>query len=271
MWDSHTVNRPRAVLITEVKSEKGLVKSLFFNDKFAADASPGNFLMVWIPGVEEVPMNLSRMDRSLQSITVWPYGAGTNALCSMKEGDTIWIRGPYGVPYAIQGRKNLLVGSGSGLAPLYALAKRMGAKKLSATFVLHAKNRDGLIFKKELSEFCNVVAVTSDGSEGGKGASSEIARDMIMDGDFDAVYAGLGEIEQKRIFEAAERKHIPVQFGLERSMLCAIGLCGSCSIGKYLVCKDGPIMRTEQIRECFEEFGVFRRNKSGAIVPVKEY
>lgn len=271
MLDSHTANRLRAVRIAEVKNERGSVRSLYFMDEFASQGLPGNFIMVWVPGVEELPMNLSRIEKTYQSVTVWAYSTGTSALCNMEEGDTIWIRGPYGVPYSIQGEKNLLIGSGSGLAPLFALAKKMNAEKLSATFVLQAKNKEGLIFKEELSEFCNVVAVTSDGSEGTKGYASHIAGTLIARHDFDVIYAGLGEIEQKKIFEYAAKKLIPVQFGLERLMLCAIGLCGSCSIGKYLVCKDGPVMKTEQIRESFQEFGVFRRNRSGAIVPVKEY
>lgn len=271
MWDSHTlVSKPRAVRIVEVKTEKGSVKSLYFQDRMCSQASPGNFVMVWLPNVEEIPMNLSRIG-DICSITVWPYSAGTTALCSMKEGDRIWLRGPYGNPYSITGENSLLIGSGSGLSPLLALAKRIKSKKLSATFVLHAKSKDGLIFYDELSKLCRVLAVTSDGSEGMAGKASEVTEKLIKEGKFDSVYAGLGEIELRSIFQDAEARRIPVQFGLERSMLCGIGLCGSCSIDKYLVCKDGPILRTEQIRECIAELGIFRRNKSGAIVPVKEY
>jgi dihydroorotate dehydrogenase electron transfer subunit len=233
-------------------------------------ALPGNFVMIWLPSIEEIPMNLSRMG-DVCSITVWPYSPGTTALCSTKNGDTIWLSGPYGNPYSIAGKNSLLIGSGSGLSPLFSLARHFRSKMLFASFVLHAKTRDGLIFYEELSKMCKVVAVTSDGSEGLQGKASEVAARLIREGKFDSVYAGLGEIELRSIFEVAETKRIPVQFALERSMLCGIGLCGSCSIDKYLVCKDGPILKTEQLRECVAELGVFRRNKSGAIVPVKEY
>ena len=271
MLDSHTlVSRPRPVKITEVRTEKGSVRSLFFQDDMCLKASLGNFVMVWLPNVEEIPMNLSRMG-DVCSITVWPYSPGTTSLCSMEAGDTIWLRGPYGNPYSITGENRLLIGSGSGLSPLFALAKRIKSKKLSATFVLHGKNKDGLIFYEELAKMCKVVAVTSDGSEGLRGKASEVATKLIKGGKFDSIYAGLNEIELRTIFEAAEAKRIPVQFGLERSMLCGIGLCGSCSIDKYLVCRDGPILKTEQVRECMAELGIFRRNKSGAIVQVKEY
>ncbi len=256
--------------IREVRAEKGSVKSIFFQDDLCLNASPGNFVMVWLPGVEEIPMNLSGVGDAC-SITVWPYSAGTTALCSMRNGDTLWLRGPYGNPYSITGGNNLLIGSGSGISPLLALARRIKTKKLSATFVLHAKTRDGLIFSEELAKLCKVVSVTSDGSGGIAGKASEVALKLINQGKFDSIYAGMSEIELRSIFAAAEARRIPVQFGLERSMLCGIGLCGSCSIDKYLVCKDGPILKTEEIRECMAELGVFRRNKSGAIVQVKDY
>ena len=269
--DSHTlVSRPRAVRITKVRDENGQAKSLFFRDEFSSKALPGNFVIVWLPGIEEMPMNISRID-SESSITVWPYSPGTNALCSMREGDTIWLRGPYGNPYKILGNNNLLIGSGSGVSPLLALAKQIASKKLSATFILHAKTEQGLIFYDELSKACEVVTATTDGSKGRKGKASDVANDLIANGKFDAVYAGLGEIELRMIFETAESRKMPAQFGLERPMLCGVGLCGSCSIDKYLVCRDGPILKTEQVRECMAELGIFRRNKSGALVEVKEY
>ena len=263
-------SRPRPARITEVKTEKGLVKSIFFQDELCSTAYPGNFVMVWLPTVEEIPMNLSRI-ADVCSVTVWPYSPGTKALCSMREGDTIWLRGTYGNPYSIAGENSLLIGSGSGISPLFALAKRIRVKRLSATFVLYAKTKEGLIFCEELAKFCKVIPVTSDGSEGLRGKATEVATKLVKDGKFDSIYAGLNEIELRSIFDAAEAKRIPVQFGLERSMLCGIGLCGSCSIDKYLVCRDGPVLKTEQLRECIAELGIFRRNKSGAIVQVKEY
>lgn len=267
--DSRTlVSRPRAVRITKVRDESGKAKSLFFRDEFSSKALPGNFVIVWLPGLEEMPMNISRIG-SESSITIWPYSPGTNALCSMKEGDKIWLRGPYGNPYRIHGSNILLIGSGSGLSPLLALAERIASKKLSATFILHAKTEQGLIFYDELSKACEVVTVTADGSRGREGKASEVASDLMKGKD--TVYAGLGEVELRRIFQTAEARKVPVQFGLERSMLCGVGLCGSCSIGKYLVCRDGPVLNSEQIRECFAELGIFRRTKSGAIVPVKDY
>ncbi|MCL4435747.1 MAG: dihydroorotate dehydrogenase electron transfer subunit, partial [Thaumarchaeota archaeon] len=66
----------------------------------------------------------------------------------------------------------------------------------------------------------------------------------------------------------AEAKTIPVQASLERYMKCGFGLCGSCAIGPYLVCTDGPIFNSKQLREVSKEFGVMRRDSSGRSVPI---
>jgi len=65
------------------------------------------------------------------------------------------------------------------------------------------------------------------------------------------------------MFLLAERHQTPFQASLERIMRCAIGLCGSCVIGKLRVCKDGPVLTSEQLREVKDEFGRFKRDFQG--------
>ncbi|MCK4435958.1 dihydroorotate dehydrogenase electron transfer subunit, partial [Candidatus Bathyarchaeota archaeon] len=60
----------------------------------------------------------------------------------------------------------------------------------------------------------------------------------------------------------------PLQVSLERLMRCAIGLCGSCVIGKYRVCVDGPVFTDRQLKEVESEFGRFRRSLNGSKVPL---
>jgi dihydroorotate dehydrogenase electron transfer subunit len=65
------------------------------------------------------------------------------------------------------------------------------------------------------------------------------------------------------MFLLAEQHNIPLQASLERLMRCAIGLCGSCQIGKLRVCKDGPVLNSEQLRSVKEEFGKFQLDLTG--------
>jgi len=61
---------------------------------------------------------------------------------------------------------------------------------------------------------------------------------------------------------------VPLQMSLERLMRCAVGLCGSCVIGIYRVCKDGPVFTKEQLEEVRREFGTFRRDFDGRKIAI---
>ena len=72
----------------------------------------------------------------------------------------------------------------------------------------------------------------------------------------------------KKVFEIAEKYEVSFEASLERLMRCAIGLCGSCAIGKYRVCRDGPIFTSKQLREVEAEFGTSKRDFDGKRIPL---
>ena len=67
----------------------------------------------------------------------------------------------------------------------------------------------------------------------------------------------------KKAFLAAEEANIPFQASLERIMRCGIGICGSCMLGKYRVCRDGPVFTSRQLREVIDEFANYKRDFDG--------
>ncbi len=69
----------------------------------------------------------------------------------------------------------------------------------------------------------------------------------------------------KKVFEICEEQEIECQASLERYMKCGFGICGQCCIDDIMVCKDGPVLNSEQLRK-LTEFGVFERDKSGSKV-----
>jgi dihydroorotate dehydrogenase electron transfer subunit len=71
----------------------------------------------------------------------------------------------------------------------------------------------------------------------------------------------------RKVFETAEKAGIRIEASLERLMRCAIGLCGSCVIGKYRVCKDGPVFNSNQLREVKGELGISKRDFNGRRIP----
>jgi len=73
----------------------------------------------------------------------------------------------------------------------------------------------------------------------------------------------------RKVLDLAEKHEIALEASLERLMRCAIGLCGSCIIGKYRVCRDGPVFTKEQLREVEEELGIAKRDFTGKRIPLE--
>jgi dihydroorotate dehydrogenase electron transfer subunit len=271
------VNKMRIASIIDVKDEAPKVKSFTFHDKLCADATPGQFVMIWIPGVDEVPMSLSALDLNEKraTITAERVGQATSALHKMKAGDTLGVRGPFGNNYEIsKAGRVMVVAGGTGVASLAPLTERLEKQKARITLLMGAKTRINLVFLDRLNQLIlksggRFLATTEDGSYGLQGLVTELAEKTLKEGnDFDMIYACGPEHMMYKMFLLAEQFNVPFQASLERFMRCAIGLCGTCVIGKYRVCRDGPIFSEQQLREVKEEFGHFCRGLDGRKIKV---
>jgi dihydroorotate dehydrogenase electron transfer subunit len=80
---------------------------------------------------------------------------------------------------------------------------------------------------------------------------------------FDMIYTCGPEQMMRKVLDLAEKHEIALEASLERLMRCAIGLCGSCVVGKYRVCRDGPVFTASQLKEAKSEFGVSKRDFDG--------
>lgn len=261
--------RLRTVEILRIVEENSSVKTFSFRDKLCEKATPGQFVMVWIPDIDEIPMSLSDIVDDHCSFTVAKVGEATEALHKMKEGDLIGIRGPFGKGFSYVKGKVLIVGGGTGLSPLMVLAKNLSRLGADVTFLLGAKTRSELLFLDRVNRIsANIIATTDDGSFGLKGLVTELAEKMLAENGFDVVYACGPEPMMVKMLSLAEKYNTPLQMSLERLMHCAVGLCGSCVIGIYRVCKDGPVFTSRQLEGVKEEFGRFKRDFDGRKIAV---
>ena len=265
-------NLLRIVDVLDIIKESPTVKALFFHDELCRKAEPGQFLMIWIPGVDEVPMSLSSIDdNGICSISVGKIGDATKAIHKLQKSDCFGIRGPFGRGFSIQKCKALIVGGGTGLAPLIALANKLIKIKASITFLIGAKTKNELLFLDKINNTSRkiiVMAATEDGSYGYTGVVTDLAKEILQTSRFDMLYSCGPELMMNEMFMLAEKNDVPIEVSLERFMRCAMGLCGSCVINKYLVCRDGPIFSSEQLREMKNEFGKFKRDFDGSQMPV---
>jgi dihydroorotate dehydrogenase electron transfer subunit len=262
----------RAVELTDVVSECRDVSSLIFRDEETRGAKPGQYMMVWLPGVDEVPMSVSGIDMDgLSRITVREVGEATVKLSNLSPGDRIGLRGPFGNGYTVQGDEPLLVAGGSGAASLMPLVETMLRRETTPTFVLGARSADMLLFADRLEKALgeNLMVTTDDGSRGYSGYASGYAAKLIEEGSFDMVYTCGPELMMAKVYQSAQERGLPIQASLERYVKCAVGLCGNCAIGPYRVCKDGPVFDAEMLYEVRGEFGVSRMDASGRSIRVE--
>jgi dihydroorotate dehydrogenase electron transfer subunit len=265
------LNTLRTTPILSVKTESPTVKTFTLMDRLCAKANPGQFLMLWIPQVDEIPLSIMNTQGSTVSVTVKAVGDATRHLHQMKKGETIGVRGPFGNSFTETAGKVLLVGGGTGTAPLLFLAKRLQATSKSLAFVIGAKTKNELLFLTDLNHICpekSLITTTEDGTYGPQCLVTEPLTKLLAEQKFNMIYTCGPEQMVSKIFAVAEQHRIPFEASLERLMRCGIGLCGSCVIGKYRVCKDGPVFNSAQLREVKDELGISKLGFDGNRIPV---
>jgi dihydroorotate dehydrogenase electron transfer subunit len=254
------MNIPQITKIIENRNETNDVKTIKF--RYEKDVSPGQFLMIWIPGIDEIPMSVSYTDKRIKEITFKRVGEATNSLFDLKEGNNIGIRGPYGNGFEIKGQHILFVGGGTGIATIAPIVKESIMKNIDSTVVIGAKSKSELFFERRFKDYgAKLICTTDDGSAGYKGFASEIAKKILHEEKIDSIMTCGPELMMKSLLNYCDS--VFFQASIERYIKCAIGICGQCCIGKGLrVCKEGPVF-DGQILKDLEDFGVFRRDSSG--------
>lgn len=237
--------------ITTLEFEQGL------------SAGPGQFIMIWVPGIDEKPFGVGN-DSPLH-VTIASRGKFSSHLCSLKKGDSVFIRGPYGNSFDFSKSKSVcIVGGGYGMAPLRFAAKVALAKGVHVTAVQGARTKS-LLMK---SPACKTTITTDDGSAGIKGTALDglkLALEQTTP-QIDLVCACGPERMMLGVAKLCEAKGIEFQLSVERLMKCGVGLCGHCAVGTKLCCKDGTIFGKEILKE--KEFGSSWREKNGASRPL---
>lgn len=247
------IARPVISTVTRVIREGPGATTLRFRPAVPG-ARPGHFVMVWRPGVDDVPMSLT----DPTSMTVKAVGDATRALCRLRPGARIGIRGPLGHPFELRGRRIALVAGGIGTPPLAFLAAEASGRGLRVESFVGARNRDGLTLLRLFRRAGPVRVATDDGSAGRRG----FVTDLVDPRAYDQVYAcGPEPMLAALLNKAGPRLADRLQLSVERYMKCGIGLCGSCDLAGRRVCVEGPVLRGTALRGT--ELGVFWRDAAG--------
>ncbi len=227
-------------------------------------SSPGQFVMVWVPGVGEAPISVAWEEGREVGLVVARRGSVTSALHSSSPGDRVHLRGPLGRGFSLAGvGRALLVCGGYGCAPLLGLARRASGSGVEVDAALGFRSAELAILVGEFgAASSSVLLATDDGSAGIRGTAVDAAERMLRGRRYDAIYASGPEpmlVEALRRLRGAAPRF---QLSLERLIRCGLGLCGACEVCGWRVCSDGPVLDARMLVGC-PDLGVTWRDRTG--------
>lgn len=226
----------------------------------AAEAVPGQFVNVQVTKhtapLLRRPLGIAGVDRKNGVITLIYriLGEATQMLAEVCTGDRLSVLGPLGKGFALTAKKPLLVGGGTGLAPLLYLAETLQEQGVRLDILMGGRTADELFWQDLYVDLVGTLALTTDdGSLGTKGTVMALLDTMLANGGYDCVYVCGPAPMMKAVSSVVLEQELPCQVSLEKYMACGLGACLSCScqgIGKRIkVCKDGPVFWAQEVAE----------------------
>jgi NAD(P)H-flavin reductase len=220
--------------------------------------APGQFVMVYVFGVGEVPISVSgALGRPAPLVlTVRAVGAVTRALCAAEPGGVLGVRGPFGNDWpvaAAAGADVVVVAGGIGLAPLrgvllHVLERRADYGEL--VLLYGARTPGDLLYRSELDGWreaasVDVIVDAADATWHGKvGVVPQLVSRAVFDPETAAAFVCGPEVMMRFAVQALLARGIAAEriaVSLERNMRCGVGHCGHCQLGPTLICRDGPV------------------------------
>ncbi|MGH9681691.1 MAG: FAD/NAD(P)-binding protein [Candidatus Acidiferrales bacterium] len=231
-----------------------------------APFTAGQFNMVYVFGVGEVPMSITGDPGKPDTIvhTTRSVGAVSAAICKLRRGDMVGIRGPFGSSWPVQeaaGKDVIVVAGGVGLAPLRPAFYRILADRTKygkVTLICGSRSPIDILFQDELEKWRSrldlSIEVTVDRAPTSWKGSVGVVTTLIPKVSFDprnvtAMVCG-PEVMMRFVARDLESRGVEkkqIYISMERNMKCAVGFCGHCQFGPQFICKDGPVFRYDRI------------------------
>lgn len=273
----HSVRLPRTYRIAIVKRETEQVTSFTF--AVSLGAKPGQFVMLWLPGVDEIPMSVANDDGRKLQVTFFAVGEMTKKLATLRKGDLVGLRGPFGTRYEWEPKQKLaLVAGGYGAAPMYFAAREAAKNGCTLEVFVGARSKEHLLYLAALKKLprTTVHVTTDDGSVGFKGFNMQLLEKTLKEAKHSTkkpfvhqIFACGPERMLVAVAHLSTRMKIPCQLSLERYMKCGYGLCGNCVVDPLGIrlCVDGPVVSGELAAK-ITEFGKYHRDSLGKKRPL---
>lgn len=224
-------------------------------------ARPGQFTMLYVPGVGEVPISYSGGVGAGEPIvhTVRAVGAVSRALTTRRPGDIVGVRGPYGSDWRVdqaRGHSVIVVAGGIGVAPVRPAVEHLLAHRSdygSLTVVVGARSPVELLYPEVLAEwggrFDIDVRVTVDaagsGWHGHVGLVTQSLPSILVDAEDTVALVCGPEVMMRFVAEELTDRGLNARdllVSMERNMQCGVVQCGHCQLQEHFLCREGPVL-----------------------------
>ena len=213
----------------------------------SAITAPGQFVNIRLDGLFlRRPISVCDVCGDVLTIIYKVVGKGTEAMSKLEGGKLDILTGlGNGYDLTVAGEKPVLLGGGVGVPPMYLLAKRLIAEGKTPAVILGFNRREEIFYEEEFKALgCRVYVTTVDGSYGVKGFVTDALKEL----EYTYFYTCGPEPMLKAVYRASVTSG---QMSFEERMGCGFGACMGCSCktltGYKRICKDGPVMRKEEI------------------------
>lgn len=265
------IDTPLILPIIRITDENPHVKTFWFD--FSLQSEPGQFVMLWIPGVDQKPFSIGYDMGNSFGLTIFAVGPLSKKLFELKAADRVGITGPYGKPFSVLPNTHYItVAGGYGAGPLGVLAERLASVNSTVDFCVGARSADLLLFEERMAKLPHVKVhvSTNDGSKGVKGYVTEFLEQILgtPNSELRTMVATCGpELMEKRVLDFCNQYDVPCEISIERYIKCGYAICGQCCVDDSGIpmCTDGPVVSRE-VANSISEFGKYHRDKSGTRV-----
>ena len=234
----------------QIVSNEALTDSVYkmiLSGDTSAITAPGQFVNIQLTGkFLRRPISVCDYNESTLTIIYKVVGAGTEQMSAMKPGEMLDILTGLGNGYdlSLAGDRPVLLGGGVGVPPMYNLAKKLIAMGKEVSVILGFNTAGEIFYEQEFKALgCKTYVTTVDGSYGKKG----FVTDALPEG-YTYFYTCGPEPMLKAVYRATTTSG---QMSFEERMGCGFGACMGCSCktltGYKRICKDGPVMKKEEI------------------------
>lgn len=268
MSNEVNIYKPIRTKLLEVITESPTIKTFVMEPEQDFSFKTGEFIELTVDEIGEAPFtpSSSPLETKQIEVTVMKTGYVTEYLHNMKAGETLGIRGPFGSGYPIEkfhDKEVLILGGGCGFAPIRSLLYNLAAisdKLRKVTLCYGSKTPEECIFKPYVDQLRNTpkfeIFRTVDEPNETWSESVGVATVLLDQIKVDiknsiAVVCGppiMMKFGTYKLLEMGYPEH-DIYLSMEKNMSCGLGKCGHCMMGKYFVCKEGPVFTYDEIKD----------------------